>query len=104
MKMYLILFILIIGVFNVSAFAKGETLVCLEIPSRIDPCPNLVYRAVKDEAQGKNKMFCYCKTDFDLLFDKNLSKRQLMLNKMELNQILSDTKLTKEQLRQRVSR
>ena len=89
--------------FEVSA-ADSKTLSCLELPSRIAACPNIVYRAVKDPVTNKNKMFCFCKQDFDLLFNKNVSNKQAILNRMELKQILSETRLTEQQLLKMVSR
>ena len=89
--------------FEVSA-ADNKTLSCLQLPSRIAACPNTVYRSVKDPSTNKNKMFCFCKQDFDLLFNEDVSKKQAILNRMELKQILSETRLTKQQLFKMVSR
>jgi len=98
-------FVLILALtgFEVSA-DDSKTQSCLQLPSRIEACPNIVYRAVKDVATNKNKMFCFCKKDFDLLFNKEVSNKQAILNRMELKQILSETRLTEQQLLKMVSR
>lgn len=94
---------LVLSGFEVSA-NDSKVLSCLQIPSRIAACPNTVYRSVKDISTNKNKMFCFCKQDFDLLFNKDVSNKQAILNRMELKQILSETRLTEQQLFKMVSR
>jgi hypothetical protein len=97
-------FLFILALTGFEVLADSKTLSCLQLPSRIAACPNLVYRAVKDVSTNKNKIFCFCKLDFDLLFNKDVSEKQAILNRMELKQILSETRLTELQLFKMVSR
>ena len=100
----LTLFLSVLTFASFTVPANSEPLSCLQLPSRIEACPNMVYRAVKDTSTNKNKMFCFCKKDFDLLFNKDVSEKQAILNRMELKQILSETGLTEQQLLKMVSR
>ena len=103
-KIYFTSLLFILASVGFKVLADSNTFTCLQLPSRIAACPNLVYRAVKDTSSNKNKMFCFCKQDFDLLFNKDVSEKQAILNRMELKQILSETRLTELQLSKMVSR
>lgn len=103
-KLLTIIFGFMVSFFSLPASAEQQTLRCLQSPSRVAACPNMIYRSVLDDVTQKNKMICFCKRDFDLLFNKDVTKQQAILNKMELKQITAETGLTKLQLIKMVSR
>ena len=70
----------------------------------IEPCNNLVYRAVEDPKSQTTRLFCFCKQDFDRLLKRDVTDQEHMLNKMEWQQILADTGYTDTQLRALVKR
>lgn len=83
---------------------QAEPINCLASPSRIEPCNNLVYRAVEDPKSQTTRLFCFCKQDFDRLLKRDVTDQEHMLNKMEWQQILADTGYTDTQLRALVKR
>lgn len=70
---------------------------CLQAPSRTKSCPNLVYRSV--EQNNIKKMFCFCKTDFRRMLDKNAKPAEKIFNKMEWRQVLAETGYSDRQLK-----
>lgn len=74
---------------------------CLQAPSRTKACPNLVYRSV--EIDKTKQLFCFCKTDFRRLLDKDAGPSQKIFNKMEWRQILAETGYTDQQLKRMIS-
>lgn len=84
--------------------AQAEPINCLVSPSRIEPCGNLVYRAVQDPKTQKTRLFCYCKQDFDRILKRDVTDQEYILNKMEWQQILAETGYTDEQLRTLIKR
>ena len=76
---------------------------CLQAPARTKACPNLVYRSVKDRASSKNKLFCFCKTDFVRIFNDRASPTEKAFNNMEWRQILAETGYTDSELKTLIS-
>ncbi|NVK23721.1 MAG: hypothetical protein HWE10_02230 [Gammaproteobacteria bacterium] len=89
--------------FIISPSAKALDIDCLQAPSRTKTCPNLVYRSVKTD-DLRNKLFCFCKTDFQRLLDDNANDAQKAFNRMEWRQILSESGYTDKQLKRMVSK
>ena len=77
---------------------------CLTLPSRVEPCPNLIYRGIIDPVTGEKKVFCFCKTDIANLFDDRVSDAQKALNKMEWRELVATSGYTEAQLVKMISR
>lgn len=86
------------------AIADLQSLTCLQSLNRIDACPNMIYRSVVEPTTEQKQVICFCKSDFDKLFNQNMTPEQAAYNKMELTQILAEQKLTKAQLLKMISR
>lgn len=80
-----------------AVIANGP-LECVQSLSRVEACPNMVYRGVDKNQNGQLEMFCFCKTDMTKLFAKNVSDTQKALNKMELRELLVKFDYTEQQL------
>lgn len=88
---------------NVNLAYAAVPVECVQLPSRVKACPNLIYRGIDDPKTGKTKIFCFCKTDMVKLTAKNVSDEQKMLNKMELRDLLAKYNYTEKQLFELIS-
>ena len=91
------LLILISIGFSAAAYDVPEQ--CLQNLSRVDACPNLVYRGINDPISNQRQVFCFCKTDFDLLLNEDVNDRQKILNRMDWQALLAATGYSDEQLK-----
>lgn len=81
-----------------------QALTCLQAPSRIEACPNIIYRSVEDPLTNKTILFCYCKKDFDLLLKNDVTDAQRISNQMQWRQILISTGYSDQQLKKLLKR
>lgn len=104
MKAWINLSGIILLLTGLPVIADLQTLSCLQSPARVDACPNMIYRSVIEPTTEQKRVICFCKSDFDKLFNQNVTPQQAAYNKMELTQILAEQKLTKAQLLKMISR
>ena len=86
------------------SLAFAENYVCLQAPARILPCENLVYRAVKDPETNQNRLFCFCRQDFERILKTDVTDEEFILNKMEWRQIVAESGYTDAQLKSMIKR
>lgn len=84
--------------------SAAEIQQCVQSPSRTEQCNNLVYRGAQHPKTGKRFIFCFCRADMDHLTNDKLTETELLLNKMEWQQILAETGYTDKQLRRLISK
>lgn len=88
--------LIILALVSASSAAAEQ---CLQAPSRIEPCPNLIYRAALDLATKQPRVFCYCKIDFERLLNKDVDKTQRALHKMEWQQLVAESHYSEAQIK-----
>lgn len=87
---------------SILTFVPGHSFAqdtCLQNLSRVDACPNLIYRGVTEPKTQERIVFCFCKTDFNLMLNEEVNDRQKMLNKMEWQELLVATGYSDSELR-----
>ncbi|NRA83620.1 MAG: hypothetical protein HRU22_07600 [Gammaproteobacteria bacterium] len=65
---------------------------CLALPSRTEPCTNIIYSSY--HSNGKNKVFCLCKSDKKQLLDL----LQAGAHSNQLRKLISQQRLTSAEL------
>jgi len=104
MKKLVFNFVISLMVFTGGNAVAEEIKSCLQLPSRTAPCPNIIYRGVKDPNTDKNIVFCFCKTDIANLFDERVNDAQKVLNQMEWRELVASSGYTEQQLIKLISR
>lgn len=87
---------------STMASAIPENNECLQSSTRVDACPNLLYKAIDVADVNGNlssKIICICLTDFTPLFEQPTDETAKVKQKMAITQIEADTGKTAEELR-----
>jgi len=91
-------------IFLTGPVCAAEIMSCLQLPSRVAPCPSTIYRGVIDPKTNEKIVFCFCKTDIANIFDERVDDAQKALNKMEWRELVAMSGYTEKQLIKLISR